>query len=289
MGAHPIAIDGALIVQRQNSQSAAASCRSCRRCRARRFRSHPRTTRLTRLRESRQARRSRRSRTPVRALGACAVASADGAGHCVRGRAAGRARRLLALMTDGEHIPVLQNEAVAALSISRDDVVVDATFGRGGHARAILAALGPRGRLIAIDRDPAAANAAREINDARFTFGHAWFSELPEFVAAARVNAIDAVLIDLGVSSPQLDDATRGFSYRVEGPLDMRMDTTRGESAADFLARASVRELTEVIRDYGEERFAQAIAGAIAAARAVAPIVSTKQLAAIVGKAVGAK
>jgi 16S rRNA (cytosine1402-N4)-methyltransferase len=192
-------------------------------------------------------------------------------------------------MTDGEHIPVLRNEAVAALSISQDDVVVDATFGRGGHARAILAALGPRGRLIAIDRDPAAANAAREINDTRFTFGHAWFSELPEFVAAWRVDAIDAVLIDLGVSSPQLDDATRGFSYRFEGPLDMRMDTTRGESAADFLARASVRELTEVIRDYGEERFAQSIARAIAAAREATQIVSTKQLAAIVGKAVGAK
>jgi 16S rRNA (cytosine1402-N4)-methyltransferase len=192
-------------------------------------------------------------------------------------------------MTDGEHIPVLRNEAVAALSISQDDVVVDATFGRGGHTRAILAALGPRGRLIAIDRDPAAANAAREIDDTRFTFGHAWFSELPQFVAGWRVNAIDAVLIDLGVSSPQLDDATRGFSYRYEGPLDMRMDPTRGESAADFLARASVQELTEVIRDYGEERFAQSIARAIAAAREVAPIVSTKQLAAIIGKAAGAK
>ena len=192
-------------------------------------------------------------------------------------------------MTDGEHIPVFRNEAVAALSISQDDVVVDATFGRGGHTRAILAALGPRGRLIAIDRDPAAANAAREINDTRFTFGHAWFSELPQFVAGWRVNAIDAVLIDLGVSSPQLDDATRGFSYRYEGPLDMRMDPTRGESAADFLARASVQELTEVIRDYGEERFAQSIARAIAAAREVAPIVSTKQLAAIIGKAAGAK
>ena len=192
-------------------------------------------------------------------------------------------------MTDGEHIPVLRNEAVAALSISQDDVVVDATFGRGGHARAILAALGPRGRLIAIDRDPDAANAAREIDDTRFTFGHAWFSELPQFVAGRRVDAIDAVLIDLGVSSPQLDDATRGFSYRYEGPLDMRMDPTRGESAADFLARASVQELTEVIRDYGEERFAQSIASAIAAARAAAPIVSTKQLAAIIGKAVGAK
>ena len=192
-------------------------------------------------------------------------------------------------MTDGEHIPVLRNEAVAALSISQDDVVVDATFGRGGHARAILAALGPRGRLIAIDRDPDAANAAREIDDTRFTFGHAWFSELPQFVAGRRVDAIDAVLIDLGVSSPQLDDATRGFSYRYEGPLDMCMDPTRGESAADFLARASVQELTEVIRDYGEERFAQSIARAIAAAREVAPIVSTKQLAAIIGKAVGAK
>jgi len=192
-------------------------------------------------------------------------------------------------MTDVDHIPVLLNEAVAALSISQDDVVVDATFGRGGHARAILAALGPRGRLIAIDRDPAAANAAREINDRRFTFRHAWFSELPEFIAEWHIDTIDAVLIDLGVSSPQLDDATRGFSYRFEGPLDMRMDPTRGESAADFLARASVRELTDVIRDYGEERFAQSIARAITAAGANAPIVSTKQLAAIVSEAVGTR
>jgi 16S rRNA (cytosine1402-N4)-methyltransferase len=192
-------------------------------------------------------------------------------------------------MTDVDHIPVLLNEAVAALSISQDDVVVDATFGRGGHARAILAALGPRGRLIAIDRDPAAANAAREINDRRFTFRHAWFSELPEFIAEGHIDTIDAVLIDLGVSSPQLDDATRGFSYRFEGPLDMRMDPTRGESAADFLARASVRELTDVIRDYGEERFAQSIARAITAAGANAPIVSTKQLAAIVSEAVGTR
>src|SRR5213078_1014099 len=200
-----------------------------------------------------------------------------------------RARRLFALMRDGQHIPVLLNEAMAALSISQDDVVVDATFGRGGHARAILAALGPRGRLVAIDRDPAAANAARDINDNRFKFRHAWFSELPEILTAWRIDTVDAVLIDLGVSSPQLDDATRGFSYRFEGPLDMRMDPTRGESAADFLARASVEELTDVIHDYGEERFAQSIARAIAAARAIAPIVSTKQLAAIIGKAVGAR
>ena len=192
-------------------------------------------------------------------------------------------------MTDGEHIPVLLNEAMAALSISQDDVVVDATFGRGGHARAILAALGPRGRLVAIDRDPAAATAARDVTDNRFTFRHAWFSELPEILAAWRIDTADAVLVDLGVSSPQLDDATRGFSYRFEGPLDMRMDPTRGESAADFLARASVEELTDVIHDYGEERFAQSIARAIAAARVIAPIVSTKQLAAIIGKAVGAR
>ncbi|TMH69362.1 MAG: 16S rRNA (cytosine(1402)-N(4))-methyltransferase RsmH [Betaproteobacteria bacterium] len=192
-------------------------------------------------------------------------------------------------MTDGEHIPVLLNEAMAALSISQDDVVVDATFGRGGHARAILAALGPRGRLVAIDRDPAAATAARDVTDNRFTFRHAWFSELPEILAAWRIDTADAVLVDLGVSSPQLDDATRGFSYRFEGPLDMRMDPMRGESAADFLARASVEELTDVIHDYGEERFAQSIARAIAAARVIAPIVSTKQLAAIIGKAVGAR
>ena len=192
-------------------------------------------------------------------------------------------------MRDGQHIPVLLDEAVAALSLSQDDVVVDATFGRGGHARAILAALGPRGRLIAIDRDPAAAQAARDIGDPRFAFHHAWFSELPEILAALRIDAIDAALIDLGVSSPQLDDAARGFSYRFEGPLDMRMDPTRGESAADFLAHASVRELTEAIRDYGEERFAPAIAKAIAAARDVAPIVSTGQLAAIVAEASGVR
>jgi 16S rRNA (cytosine1402-N4)-methyltransferase len=192
-------------------------------------------------------------------------------------------------MPDGQHIPVLVDEAVAALSISDDDVVIDATFGRGGHARAILAALGPYGRLIAIDRDATAAGAAREIADARFTFRHAWFSELPEVLAALEINAIDAVLIDLGVSSPQVDDPARGFSYRFEGPLDMRMDSTRGETAADFLARASIRELTEVIRDYGEERYAQAIARAIVAAREIAPIVSTKRLAAIIGHAVGTR
>ena len=192
-------------------------------------------------------------------------------------------------MTDGEHTPVLLDEAMAALSISPDDVVVDATFGRGGHARAVLAALGPRGRLIAVDRDPMAARAAQTIVDGRFTFCHAWFSELPEVLASLAIDSVDAVLVDLGVSSPQLDDATRGFSYRFDGPLDMRMDTTRGESAAAFLARVDVRELAAVIRDYGEERFAQPIAKAIVAARTVSPITSTKQLAAIIAKAVGGR
>jgi 16S rRNA (cytosine1402-N4)-methyltransferase len=193
------------------------------------------------------------------------------------------------LMADGEHVPVLVEEAMAALSISPTAIVVDGTFGRGGHARAMLAALGPRGRVIAVDRDPAAEAAAQHIADARFVFRRAWFSALPDVVASLGLAAVDGVLLDLGVSSPQLDDATRGFSFRYDGPLDMRMDPTRGESAADFLARASVPELTEVIRDYGEERFAQSIARAIAAARTQRPIVTTQQLAAVVGEAIGAR
>ena len=192
-------------------------------------------------------------------------------------------------MADGTHVPVLLAEAVESLAIVPAGVYVDATFGRGGHARAILSALGPRGRLIAVDRDPAAAASAAALDDPRFEFRKAWFSELPDVLAALRIVTVDGVLLDLGVSSAQLDDATRGFSYRFDGPLDMRMDPTRGESAAEFIARADVRELTEVIRDYGEERFAQSVARAIAAARAIAPVVSTAQLAAIVRQAVGAR
>ncbi len=192
-------------------------------------------------------------------------------------------------MADGAHVPVLLAEAVEALAIAPAGVYVDATFGRGGHARAILAALGPQGRLVAVDRDPAVAASAAALDDPRFVFRHAWFSELPDVLAALRIVTVDGVLLDLGVSSPQLDDAARGFSFRFDGPLDMRMDPTRGESAAGFIARADVRELTEVIRDYGEERFAQSVARAIAAARAIAPVVSTAQLAAIVRQAVGAR
>ena len=192
-------------------------------------------------------------------------------------------------MPGSEHVPVLLQEAVAALAIRPEGTYVDATFGRGGHARAILAALGPAGRLYAFDRDPEAAASARMLHDPRFEFDARWFSELAQALATRGVERIDGALLDLGISSPQIDDPARGFSFRADGPLDMRMDPTRGESAAAFLARATTRELAEVIRDYGEERFAQSIAGAIVAARAVAPVVATRQLAAIVAKAVGAR
>ena len=189
-------------------------------------------------------------------------------------------------MARGEHAPVLVNEVVAALAIRPEGTYVDATFGRGGHALRILALLNASGRLVALDRDPQAAAAAAAFGDPRFVFRRAWFSELPAVLAGLGIDAIDGALLDLGISSPQIDDPARGFSLRADGPLDMRMDPARGESAAAFLARADVRELTEVIRDYGEERFAQSVARAIVAARALAPIVGTRQLAGIVAKAV---
>ena len=187
------------------------------------------------------------------------------------------------------HVPVLLEESIAALAVRGDGVYVDGTFGRGGHARAILRALGPRGRLVAIDRDPAAEAAAQRLDDPRFTFHRAWLSEVTQILDATGVTHVDGALLDLGVSSPQLDDATRGFSFRFDAPLDMRMDPTRGETAADVVARASVAELTEIIRDYGEERFAQSVARAIATAREIAPIATTRQLAAVVAQAVGAR
>jgi len=194
-------------------------------------------------------------------------------------------------MANGAHVPVLLEEAVAALEVKPSGVYVDATFGRGGHAAAVLSRLGPGGRLVAVDRDPDAALAADALaaRDPRFAFRRAWFSELPDVLAALAHAQVDGFLFDLGTSSPQIDDAARGFSFRFDGPLDMRMDPSRGESAAAFLARTSVRELTEVIRDYGEERFAQSIARAVAAARAREPVVRTGQLRQIVGEAVGAR
>ena len=192
-------------------------------------------------------------------------------------------------MPDGSHVPVLLEEAVAALAIKDNGTYVDATFGRGGHSGKILERLGPRGRLVALDRDPAAQAAAAAIRDQRFRFRHAWFSELPEVLDAEAIDTVDGVLLDLGVSSPQIDNPERGFSFRADGPLDMRMDPTRGQPASEWLARATEGELRGVIGDYGEERFAQQIARAIIAARAHEPIQRTGQLAAIVAKAVGTR
>ena len=177
-------------------------------------------------------------------------------------------------------------EAVAALAIKPDGVYVDATFGRGGHSRAILDALNPAGRLIALDRDPTAIAAGSLIEDSRFKLVHAAFSRLDEVLTAQGVKQVDGILLDVGVSSPQLDDPSRGMSFRFDAPLDMRMDTTQGETAADWLARAEQREIEEVIRDYGEERFAHALAKALVAARGEQRISSTGQLAALVAAVV---
>ncbi len=170
-------------------------------------------------------------------------------------------------------------------------VYVDGTFGRGGHSRLLLSRLGPHGRLLAIDRDAeAVASALRgphAIEDARFSIHHARFAQMDELLRAQGVAAAQGVMLDLGVSSPQLDDPQRGFSFRFDAPLDMRMDNTRGESAAQYLARASAAELAEVLRDYGEERFAVPIAKAIVARRDGGhPIERTGDLAALVAGAV---
>jgi 16S rRNA (cytosine1402-N4)-methyltransferase len=181
---------------------------------------------------------------------------------------------------------VLLAEAVEALAVKPDGVYVDATFGRGGHSRSILARLGPAGRLIALDRDPAAVAAGSAFADARFAIRHARFGELAEAAGEAGVEEVDGVLFDLGVSSPQLDEAERGFSFRADAPLDMRMDPSGGEPAAAWLARASEEEIRKVIKNYGEERFAGPIAKAIVAARTRERIDRTVQLARIVAAAV---
>ena len=184
------------------------------------------------------------------------------------------------------HRAVLLEEAVAALAIRADGVYVDATFGRGGHSRAILEHLGSAGRLIALDRDPQAVAAAGEIRDPRFSIAHAPFSELAQVLDRAQFGQVQGVLADLGVSSPQLEDPARGFSFRADGPLDMRMDPTRGVSAADWLATATEQQIREAIGGYGEERFAKQVAKAIVDARAREPLVRTEQLAAVVAAAV---
>ena len=191
-------------------------------------------------------------------------------------------------MTDSAltHITVLLNEAVEELlraSAGADGAYVDATFGRGGHSRLILSRLSAQGRLLAFDKDLDAIAEARLIKDSRFAIRHEGFSHLSELPAGS----VDGVLMDLGISSPQIDSPERGFSFRFEGPLDMRMDTTRGQSVADWLATAEVDQITEVIRDYGEERFAFQIAKAIVARRQErGPISSTSDLAQLVADTV---
>ncbi len=192
-------------------------------------------------------------------------------------------------MTSGAHAAVLAQEALAALNIRSDGTYVDCTFGRGGHSRLILEQLGEGGRLVALDRDPEAVQAGRAVSDPRFTILHSAFSQTVAVLREKGVTAVDGVLLDIGVSSPQLDDARRGFSFRHDAPLDMRMDPGHGISAAQWLATAEETKIREVIRDHGEERFAKQIAAAIVAARTRGPVDTTRQLAAIVAEAVPAR
>ncbi len=192
-------------------------------------------------------------------------------------------------MEERAHEPVLLEAVLNALQLHADGVYVDATFGRGGHARAILQRLGKHGRLLAMDRDPeAVAVAEKELaGDHRFGIKRGPFSMLGPYVRDMGLTGqVDGILLDLGVSSPQLDAAGRGFSFKRPGPLDMRMDPDHGEPARDWLNRASEVEIARVIRDYGEERFARRIARAIVVERAQSPIETTEQLAAICARAV---
>jgi len=193
--------------------------------------------------------------------------------------------------SDFLHTTVLLREAVDALVTTPDGIYVDGTYGRGGHSRLLLSRLGEKGRLIAVDRDPqaiaAATSGATRVTDPRFSIHHTSFGQLVPTLAALGVTQVHGLLLDLGVSSPQIDDPARGFSFRFDGPLDMRMDTTRGESAADFLARADERHIAEVIRDYGEERFAIQVAKALVARRESGdPVRTTRQLSDVVARAV---
>lgn len=186
-----------------------------------------------------------------------------------------------------EHVTVLLQEAVDALAIKPEGCYIDGTFGRGGHSRRILQQLGAKGRLMGIDKDPLAIAAGRLLQDEdpRFEIAHGSFAELPDILAARGLQHVDGVLLDLGVSSPQLDDATRGFSFQKDGPLDMRMDTTSGESAAQWVNREKEAELIRVFKTYGEERFSKRIAAAIVRERALRPFETTLHLAKVVAEA----
>ena len=189
------------------------------------------------------------------------------------------------------HRTVLLDEAIDALEIRdarRDGIFVDGTFGRGGHSKKILGQLSAQGRLLAFDKDTQAVAVAEQFaaGDQRFSIVHDSFATMEEALSSRDVAQVDGVLMDLGLSSPQVDQAARGFSFRADGPLDMRMDTTRGMPASEWLATETQENLEKVIRDYGEERFAFQIAKAIVARRSVEPITSTGQLAALVAGAV---
>lgn len=193
-------------------------------------------------------------------------------------------------MDNYKHITVLLHEAVEGLLIDPNGIYVDGTFGRGGHSRLILSKLGPNGRLFAIDRDPRAIAEAQNIKDDRFTIVHGRFSEAEDLLKPfGIIGKINGFLLDLGVSSPQLDDPNRGFSFMNDGPLDMRMDPSTGESAAQWLQHAEAEEIARVLHDYGEERFARKIASIIVADREKTPFTSTKQLADMISRVVPIK
>jgi 16S rRNA (cytosine1402-N4)-methyltransferase len=186
------------------------------------------------------------------------------------------------------HIPVMLEEAIRALDIRRDGIYIDGTFGRGGHSERILDSLGEGGRLLAFDKDEEAVLVARERfgSDHRFSIVHGSFAELSSVVAEQGLeHRVNGLLLDLGVSSPQIDDPGRGFSFLNDGPLDMRMNRARGESAAEWLAGADEGDIATVLREYGEERFARRIARAIVARRQVTPITGTRDLADLVAQA----
>ncbi|CAM3216251.1 S-adenosyl-dependent methyl transferase [Xenorhabdus nematophila ATCC 19061] len=185
-----------------------------------------------------------------------------------------------------KHTSVLLDEAVNGLNIQEDGIYIDGTFGRGGHSRLILSKLGPNGRLMAIDRDPQAIEASKAITDERFSITHGPFSELATYVEDADlVGKINGVLLDLGVSSPQLDDPERGFSFMRDGPLDMRMDPTRGQSASEWLMKAEEEDIAWVLKTFGEERFAKRIARAIVARSQEQPMTRTRELAELIAQA----
>lgn len=196
---------------------------------------------------------------------------------------------LITRLMETSHQPVLLKEAIEGLNITQDGLYIDGTFGRGGHAKAILEKLSDRGRLIAIDKDPEAVKVAQKKfgSDHRFEIEHASLAEILNIAKRHDIaGKVDGILLDLGVSSPQLEDAARGFSFMREGPLDMRMDNSQGVSAADWIKRATEKEIVFVLKELGEERFAKRVARAIVEMRAQSDFTTTKQLAEVITKAV---